>query len=159
MGQPLKRPFHNNLEKCTVVKTKIMKNDRAALMYFIAAEIYIRTNSGLDRSREIATDSLHAASAGLNFYNQLITSNPNAQERAWLQREEVNYVLLDRLSESLAQLIYLNVSQTVEYKKKLEETLRTLPCSYINNNKLTEEKVYERIIKPERFDDCRRQRV
>ena len=51
LSQPLKRPFHNNLEKCTVVKNKIINkiNDKSidSKKYFIYHAFHLLSKRNL----------------------------------------------------------------------------------------------------------------
>lgn len=138
-------------------KSRIMKYDREALIFFIASEIIIRSKDTSDYESyikdalEYSENSVSAAQSAREEYKSMIQKEITPNEREWLTREDIDLVTLDRLSESLAQIIFLGKQ---EYSGKIDETLKFLPCNYIRNYKFIDNIVYKRIGIPKRIVEC-----
>lgn len=148
--------FKNMSEEGFNLKSQVVKNDRQALMYFIAAEIIIRSG---EKSPQLRTQALEYAEAGNSaaraareVYEKMLMGALKPDEAQWLESEQVNLVTLDRLAEGYAQLYYLEKGQ--QHLKALRDTLSLLPCDYIANYKLRDEPVYKRIGSSERLQEC-----
>ncbi len=139
-------------------KTTIMKYDRASLMFLLASEIIISSNTG---KSDLVNDAIiaskqgrDAASSGIDHYNKLVKSGPTQSEREWLTREEPNLVLIHRKAETLAQLAFLLPDQSKQYLKEVDNAISNLSCEYINYYKLREDILFTRIQMSQSITNC-----
>jgi len=135
-------------------KARIVKNDRQAIMYFLASEVILRSPDARAfqaRAGEYAKQSYEAVRAARAAYQELQASTTDAGVLAWLRERDVRSVLLNRAADVLAQLSYVTAS--AQYAGMLDATLGELPCDYINLY-MARDLMYRRIATPRRFADC-----
>jgi hypothetical protein len=131
------------------LKDRWIKYDHEALMYTCAAEIIIRNAMPQERktyskkAKVYATSAYKAAKAGRLTYEEINSSQQKSVDILnWLEREEVDLLSLHRLSDSLAQLIFLGNAKS---RDELNAVLEDIPCNYIKKYNLNKDVLYDRI--------------
>ena len=133
---------------------RLMKYERAALMYMLATETLIRFGSGGPGAKnaqvEYAQKALDAALEARTSY-AAIAKAPTSALASWLIDSEVHHKTLNRLADIRAQLVFLGLRQ---HGAALDADLDGFDCDYVRTY-LMEEPVYKRIQPIKKFDTCR----
>ena len=151
MGQSLKFMAAGDLE----AKNGVMKTQRQAIMYSIAVEIIVtsphKTPSESAKALIYAQEAYAAAKATRDLRMDMQRLFPT-QYWDWENREHIDYLSIANVSDALIQLIYLR--NEPRDRMELEDTLRQLPCDFIQSKKLAAEPMYRRNYSPRRFTEC-----
>lgn len=135
-------------------RSALKRSDREALMFFLAAEILVRSR---ERSPELAAkarqhsqDAYGAALHTRSLYDAFV-KNPGG-EGDWAQWVDVRETVLNRLADAQAQMAFL--TGETKYLKELDGTLELLPCGYFRKYRTAEDPMYRRIPVPRRIRHC-----
>ncbi len=137
-------------------KSKLKKYDRQALMYFLAAEVLVRSGTSAEdlagRAVDYSMNAYQAARQEREIYKALIRKGANPVESEWLQSIDVRETILNRLADAQAQLGFL--SKDPHYFSELNETLKLLGCEYIVKYRMAQDAMYVRIPEPVQMTAC-----
>jgi hypothetical protein len=139
------------------LKSEVMRREREALMYNISAAILADAAylNQIERKAAIGdTDAaIQASRLATAALSELLKSSSAVIFGEWVSRQKMETLTESRLADALALRYYLTGDRTSLVK--LNSALASLPCDFVQDEKLLEDPIYARLKPaPPRLQQC-----